>query len=171
ANIRLLTDHDSANTLWLRDMTVTMNKLGDAKLRTGDTGAAGTIYDESLAVARRLTARNPANAQWQWDLWFTLKKLGDAKLSLGDTTGARGFYTEGLTITRQLLATNPGNAKRRTELVISLYQLASVEEGAKRERTLKEALDILEGLEEEKKLTPNQIGWPDAIRQMLEPKL
>jgi eukaryotic-like serine/threonine-protein kinase len=171
ANIRRLSDHDSANTLWLRDMTVTMNKLGDAKLRTGDTGAAGATYDESLATARRLTERNPANAQWQWDLWFTLKKLGDAKLSLGDTGAARGFYAEGLTITRRLLATDPANVQRQTELVINLYQLASVEDGAERERAVKEALDILERLQNEKKLTPDKIGWPDLVRQMLAPKL
>jgi tetratricopeptide (TPR) repeat protein len=152
-------------------MTVTMNKLGDAKLQTGDTRAAAASYDESLAIARRLTERNPASAQWQWDLWFTLKKLGDAKLSLGDTGAARGFYAEGLTITRRLLATDPGNVQRQTDLVINLYQLASVEDGSERERAVKEALKILERLQNEKKLTPDKIGWPDLIRQMLAPKL
>jgi tetratricopeptide (TPR) repeat protein len=171
ANIRRLSDHDPANALWLRDMTVTMNKLGDARLRTGDTGVAETTYDGSLAIARRLTERNPANAQWQWDLWFTLKKLGDAKLSLGDTGAARGFYAESLTITRRLLATDPANVQRQTDLVINLYQLASVEDGSERERAVREALDILERLQNEKRLTPDKIGWPDLIRQMLAPKL
>jgi hypothetical protein len=102
---------------------------------------------------------------------FTLKKLGDAKLSLGDTGAARGFYAEGLTITRRLLVTDPGNVQRQTDLVINLYQLASVEDGSERKRAVKEALDILERLNNEKKLTPDKIGWPDLIRQMLAPKL
>jgi tetratricopeptide (TPR) repeat protein len=171
ANIRGLSDHDPANTVWLRDMTVTMNKLGDAKLRTGDTGAAEATYDASLATARRLTERNPANPQWQWDLWFTLKQLGDAKLGHGDIGAARGLYTEGLTIIRRVVAIDPGNVQRQTDLFINLYQLASVEDESEREPALKEALDIVEKLNKEKKLTPNQIGWPDLIRQILEHKL
>jgi eukaryotic-like serine/threonine-protein kinase len=171
ANIRRLSDHDSANTLWLRDLTVTMNKLGDAQSQSGNPGAAMASYDESLAIARRLTEHNPANAQWQWDLWFTLKKLGDAKLRLGDTAAAREAYTEGLTIARRLITVHPNNVQRQTDLVINLYQLASVEDGSERERAVKEALDILERLNNEKKLTPDKIGWPDLIRQMLSPKL
>jgi tetratricopeptide (TPR) repeat protein len=170
-NIRRLTDHDPDNPMWLRDTTVTLNRLGDVELQKGDAGAAAASFSESLAIARRLAARDPANTQWQRDLWFTLKKLGDAKLGLGDTAAARGFYTEGLTISRHLRAANPGNAQRRTELVINLYQLASVEDGPERKPVLQEALDILEGLNKEKKLSPDQIGWPDLIKQMLAPKL
>jgi tetratricopeptide (TPR) repeat protein len=170
-DVRRLTDHDAENTIWARDLSVTLNKLGDAKLQNGDASAAAASYSESSVVARHLAARDSANAQWQWDLWFTLKKLGDSKLSLGDTPAARGFYTEGLTIIRHLLVADPTNTQRQTDLVINLYQLASVEDGPERKRVLQEALEILKGLDKEKKLNPDQIGWPDLIRQMLAPKL
>ena len=78
---------------------------------------------------------------------------------------------EGLTIIRRLLAADPGNVQRQTDLVINLYQLASVDDGSERERALTEALGILKRLDTEKKLTPDKIGWPDLIRQMLAPKL
>ena len=148
-----------------------MNKLGDARSQNGDFRAAVISYDELLTIARRLTERNPANPQWQWDLWFTLKKLGDAKLSLGKRGAAHDLYAEGLTIIRALLNTDPGNVQRQTDLVINLYQLASVEDGSERKRAVKEALDILERLDNEKKLTSDKIGWPDLIRQMLSPNL
>jgi eukaryotic-like serine/threonine-protein kinase len=170
-NIRRLFDHDSNNALWLRDMTVTMNKLGDARSQSSDSRAAVISYDESLTVARRLMERNPANPQWQWDLWFTLQKLGDAKLSLGDRSAARDLYKEGLTIMHRLLNNDSTNVQRQTDLVINLYKLASVEDGSERKRAVKEALDVLERLDNEKKLTPDKIGWPDLIRQMLAPKL
>jgi hypothetical protein len=124
-----------------------------------------------LTVARRLMERNPANPQWQWDLWFTLQKLGDAKLSLGDRSAARDLYKEGLTIMHRLLNNDSTNVQRQTDLVINLYKLASVEDGSERKRAVKEALDVLERLDNEKKLTPDKIGWPDLIRQMLAPKL
>jgi eukaryotic-like serine/threonine-protein kinase len=170
ANVRRISDHDSANTLWLRDMTVTMNKMGDAKLQTGDTGAAAASYDESLAIARRLAERDPANMLWQSDLWVALYKLGEAKLSLGDIAAARSLYAEGLPIIRHLAAADPGNVQRQTELVVDLYRIASLADGPDRKRALNEALAILYKLQAGNQLTPDKIGWPDLIGQMLASK-
>jgi len=167
ANIRRLSDHDSNNTLWLRDVTVTMNKLGDAKSQNGDAGDAVTTYAKSLAVSRRLAQRDPSNVQWQSDLWFALYKLSEAKLKLGDTAAARGLSTEGLTIVRSLAAGDPANAHHQLLLVMNLYRLASLEDGSERKGALKEALAILEQLQAANQLTPDKIGWPDLIRQML----
>jgi eukaryotic-like serine/threonine-protein kinase len=170
ANVRRLSDHDSNNTVWLRDMTVTLNKLGDAKLQTGDTGAAAASYDESLAIARRLAERDPGSTLWQSDLWVALYKLAEAKLSLGDIAAARSLYAEGLPIIRHLAAADPGNVQRQTELVVDLYRIASLADGPSREQTLNEALAILEKLQAENQLTPDKIGWPDLIQQMLASK-
>jgi tetratricopeptide (TPR) repeat protein len=148
-------------------MVVTLNKLGDGKLRTGDMSAAQASYDEALATVRRLVDCDPGNAMWQWDLWYTLYKLGDAKISWGDRAAARGVYAEAVTIVRGLVAAAPGNAQRQTDLVVTLYRVASVEDGSDREQALKEALDILDRQRAEGSLTPDKIGWPDLIREML----
>ncbi len=167
AKDRGLSDHDPNNTLWLRDMTVTLNKLGDARLQSGDLRAAAASYDESLTAVRRLAARDPRNALWQSDLWFALYKLAEAKLGLGDTAAARSLCAEGLTIIRPLAAAHPADARRQLMLVMNLYKLASVQDGSEREVALKEALAILEQLQAANQLTPDKIGWPDLIRQML----
>ena len=167
ANLRRPSEHDANNTLWLRDLNVTLNKLGDAKLRTEDTVAAEASYDQALITARRLAERDLGNAQWQWDLWFTLYKLGNFRISLGDRAAARGLYAEGIPIIRRLATADPGNVQRQTDLIGSLYRVASCEDGSDRERTLKEALAILERLRAEDKLSPDKIGWPDLIRDML----
>jgi hypothetical protein len=167
AHIHRLSEHDPNNTLWLRDMTVTMNKLGDAKSESGDNGAAVSSYTESLAVSRGLAERDPSNALWQSDLWFALYKLSEAKLSLGDTAAARGHSAEGLTIIRSLAAGNPADTRHQLQLLMNLYRLGSLEDGPERESALKEALAILERLQAANQLTPDKIGWPDLIREML----
>lgn len=166
-NMRLLSEHDPGNTLWLRDLTVTLNRLGDAKSRVGDYSAAAGNYTESLTTVRRLAERDPGNALWQWDLWYALSKLGAARISLGDRAAARNSYGEGLTMVRRLAAGDPDNVQRQTDLVINLYRIAGVEDDANRTRALEEALAILERLRVQGTLTPDKIGWPDSIREML----
>lgn len=165
--VRRLFERDPGNTLWLRDLTVTLNNLGEAKLRTGDITAAAASYDQSLAIVRRLVTHDLQNALWQSDLWFTLYKLGEVKVRLGDTAATRDVYGEALPIIRELAAADPGNAQRQINLVSTLYAAASVEDGSVRERALKEALTILERLQQEGKLAPEQLGWPDLIRKLL----
>jgi hypothetical protein len=104
---------------------------------------------------------------WQSDLWFALYKLGEAKLSLGDIAAARALYADGLPIIRRLAAADPGNAQQQISLVINLYRVASVRDGSQRKHALKEALTILGQLQSAEQLTPDKIGWPDLIRQML----
>ena len=48
--LRRLSEHDPNNTLWLRDLTAHLNKLGNTKLQTGDTSGAARNFGESLAV-------------------------------------------------------------------------------------------------------------------------
>ncbi len=167
ANVRRLSKHDPNNTLWLRDLSVTLNKLGDARLQSGDSGAAAASYSESLAIARGLVERDPGNALSQSDLWIAFYKLGEAKLSLGDTAAARGFFADGLPIMRRLVSADPSNVQRQINLVFNLYRLASVQDGSEGKHALKEALAIVEQLQAAKQLTPDKIGWPDLIRQML----
>jgi tetratricopeptide (TPR) repeat protein len=106
-------------------MTVILNQLGDAKLQTGDAGAAAASYDEALSIARRLAVRDPGNALWQFDPWIAFYQRGEAKLSLGDTAAARGFYADGLPIIRRLVSADPGNLQRQINLVFNLYRLAA----------------------------------------------
>jgi phage tail protein X len=58
-----------------RDLSVSLNKLGDVLVQAGDLAAARERYQASLAVAERLAAANPGSAEAQRDLWVSLWKL------------------------------------------------------------------------------------------------
>ena len=81
--------------------------------------------------------------------------------------GYRDGLTNALPIIRGLATADSGDVQRQTNLVVNLYRVASVEDGSHREQALTEALAILERLRAEDKLTPDKIGWPDLIREML----
>ena len=56
-----------------RDVSVSLNKLGNVKLQAGDPPGALAVYQESLEVARKLAAEDPGNAVAQRDVSVTSK--------------------------------------------------------------------------------------------------
>ncbi len=167
AIVRRLLEPDPSGTYWLRNKMVTLNKLGDAEMRVGEADGAAANYDEALAAARRLAELDGANTQRQSELWETLYKLGQAKLGTGDRAATRALFAQALMIIRGLTAKDPSNVNWQTNLVVNLYRIASLADGSGRIQTLNEALEILQQLRDTGKLTPDKIGWPDSIAQML----
>ena len=74
------TERDPENFVWLRDLALSFNKVGDVRLRTGDANGAAANYEQALANLRRLSEHDANNTLWLQDLNVTLNKLGDAKL-------------------------------------------------------------------------------------------
>jgi tetratricopeptide (TPR) repeat protein len=170
AIVRRLSEPDPSDTYWLRNKMVTLNELGDTEMRVGKADGAAANYDEALAAARRLAELDGGNTQRQSELWETLYKLGQAKLGTSNPDAARDLFAQALMIIRGLTAKDPSNVNWQTNLVVNLYRIASLQDGPARIQTLNEALQILQQLRDTGKLTPDKIGWPDAIAQMLAPK-
>ncbi len=63
-----LSARDPKNTGWLRDLSVSHDRLGDVAVAEGDLPSARKAYEDGLAIARDLSARDPKNAGWQRDL-------------------------------------------------------------------------------------------------------
>jgi FkbM family methyltransferase len=108
-----------------RDSTVTLTRVGDARLFAGDRAGALTAYEKSLGIARTLAAADPGNVASQRDLSVTLTRVGDARLSLEDSTGALVAYEESLGIARTLAAPDPGDAVYQRDLGVTLARLAN----------------------------------------------
>ena len=111
AIMRKLAAADPGNAGWQRDLSVSLEKVGDVRLATGDRAGALAAYEESLAITRKLAAADPGNAGWQRDLSVSLNKVGDVRLAAGDRPGALAAYEESLAIRRKLAAADPGNAR------------------------------------------------------------
>jgi len=103
-----------------RDSTVTLTRVGDARLFAGNRPGALTAYEKSLGIARTLATADPGDAVYQRDLGVTLTRIGDARLSLEDSTGALVAYEESLKIARTLGTADPGVAVWQRDLSVVL---------------------------------------------------
>jgi hypothetical protein len=72
---RRLADAQKGDTQLQRDISVSLDKIGDVKRSQNDNAGALAAYDESLAIARHLAAVDPGNVQWQTDLVVSLYKV------------------------------------------------------------------------------------------------
>ena len=166
---RHLASTDPGNSVWQRDVAVGLNKIGDVKFfMENDPNGALAAYEESLAIARRLADANKGRAILDRDASVSLDKIADVKRATGDLSGALAAYEESLAIARRLAAIDPGNVSWQTDLVVSLYKIAIMAESERKQAALDEAIQIVDRLDAEGKLSAAQKGWKDkllALRQ------
>jgi tetratricopeptide (TPR) repeat protein len=109
-----------------RDLSLSLEKIGDVKLKAGDRDGALAAYDESFAIARTLAEADPASAQAQRNLSVSLERIGDVKLKAGDRDGALAAYNESFAIARMLAEADPTSAQAQRNLSVSLGRIANV---------------------------------------------
>ena len=127
-----------------RDVSVSLNKLGDflaRRAQPGDADQALGHYTRSLALAEKLLADNPGSAQAVRDVSISLNRLGDflaQRAQPGDADKALGHCTRSLELTETLLADNPGSAQAVRDVAVSHYQMAGFasRRGDKKDETL-----------------------------------
>ena len=95
--MRKLAAADPGNAGWQRDLSVSLEKVGDVRLAAGDRAGALAAYEESLAIMRKLAASAEIPA-WQADLVFSLYKVSTAS----DAPRARAALREALGIVEAL---------------------------------------------------------------------
>src|SRR5208283_3629931 len=95
-------------------LALSLERIGEVKLRAGDAAGALAAYVESLAIHRDL-AKDKSNAEAQRGLSVGLEKLGNVKLWVGDGAGALAAYQEMLVINRDL-AKDKSNAEAQHDL-------------------------------------------------------
>ena len=69
---RALVAIDGSNSEWHRNLSLSLERFGDAKLTVGDTVAAVAAYEQTVALRRRLAASDKTNIQWQKEVSATL---------------------------------------------------------------------------------------------------
>ncbi len=106
-----------------RDLSVSLNKLGDFFLRRGlegDADRALKAYEDSLKMLERLHQANPNDAQAARDLSVSLNKLGDFFLRRGlegDADRALKAYEDSLKTLERLHQANPNDGPGRARSV------------------------------------------------------
>jgi tetratricopeptide (TPR) repeat protein len=114
------------NADYLRELSVTDHKIGNAKTAQGDLAGALKAYQDSLAIRDRLAKSDPGNAQWQRDLSVVLNNVGDVKTAQGDIAGALKAYQDSLAIANRLAKSDPGNAQWQRDLSVVLNNVGDV---------------------------------------------
>jgi tetratricopeptide (TPR) repeat protein len=95
----------------LRDISVSLNKLGDITQALGNLSEAQGLFAESLALRRQIQQQlgdSPKIGELQGllhealrDISVSLGKLGEIALALGNLSEAQGLFTESLALCRQ----------------------------------------------------------------------
>ncbi len=115
-----------ATPSWQRDLSVSLNRLGDLAVAQGDLAASARYFAQDMAIAERLAASDPANTEWQRDLSVSLNKLGELAVAQGDLAAAAGHFTQCKTIRERLAASDPANAEWQRDLSVSLNKLGEL---------------------------------------------
>ena len=121
-------DPDSAEAA--RDVSVSLNKLGDFLAKRGQPGdaeAALKHYTRSLEQREKLLAANPDSAQAARDVSLSDDRLGDflaRRGQPGDAEAALKHYTRCQETLEKLLQANPDSAQAARDVAASLQRLA-----------------------------------------------
>ena len=99
-----------------RDLSVSLNKIGDLARDRGDLAAALDAFQESLAIDRAL-ATQLDTPEAQRELAISLYNMTRVTLGLGDKDRARAFYDEGLALIDRL---HPDDQARAREAFAKL---------------------------------------------------
>ena len=84
----------------LRDLSISLNRLGDARRDTGVLPDAVVAYEESLSLDRRLLEVYGETPQALRDLSIILERLGSVRREAGDVDAAAVDYEEALALRR-----------------------------------------------------------------------
>jgi tetratricopeptide (TPR) repeat protein len=109
------------------DLSVSLGKLGAAKLAVSDSVGATAAYEESAVNWRRLLKRDPDDPVLRINLVDSLEKIGALKFKAGDNTGALVAYREVVAIYRWLDEIDGSNTERQWNLSLSLDRIGDVE--------------------------------------------
>jgi tetratricopeptide (TPR) repeat protein len=116
-----------------RDVSISLNKLGDflaARGQPGDADQALKYRTRELELSEELLKRNPDSAEAARDVSVSLEKLGDrlaARGQPGDAAAAQGHYERGLKLSEELLKRNPDSAEAARDVMYSQYSLGELD--------------------------------------------
>jgi tetratricopeptide (TPR) repeat protein len=147
---------------------------GDHAFNHATLAEAFGHFQAAETTVQRLLKAEPDAPRSQRDLSVSYERIGDVQSAQGDLTSALSSYQQGLDIRQKLAARDPANAQWKTDLVISLWKLASTleQQGAPQQReagvNYQRALDILQPLAAENRLTEEQKTWISLLEARLK---
>ena len=116
-HIEPLAARDPANAEWQRDLSVSLNKIGDVRVAEGDLDGGAEGLPARPRDPQKLAAQDPGNAVWQRDLSVSLERIGEvrARRAIGRRAGGlRAGAPSARSSPRRTPATPAGSATSRS---------------------------------------------------------
>ncbi len=110
----------------LRDLSVSLNKVGNIRRALGDLDAARVSYEKSLAISEQLVQLTGQSPEALRDLSISLDKVGDIRRALGDLDAARASYEKSLAISEQLVQLTEQSPEALRDLSVSLNKVGNI---------------------------------------------
>ena len=121
-----LAEADSSSASRQRDVSASLDRLGNVLVAQGDLAGAKQQYQESFAIAKRLSAATPSSGLLQHGVSSSLNNLGDVLVAQGNLTDAKQRYQESSDIITRLAAADPSSASLQRDVTQSLNNLGDV---------------------------------------------
>ena len=97
-----LADNAPSNAGWQRDLSVSLNKIGDILSAQGQLDEAKAVFEKDLAIAQTLADNNSSNAEWQADLVVLHIKIMGIAQQNNEPDSARHHGEKALAILKPL---------------------------------------------------------------------
>jgi tetratricopeptide (TPR) repeat protein len=124
---RRLAEADPHSAHAQRDLTVSLDRVGQVQREQGDDKGALATYQECHAILKRLAEAEPRSAEAQRDLCVSLQRIGDLQLKQGDAKAALESYRECHGILKRLADADPHSAPSQRDLVVAFIKLGDVQ--------------------------------------------
>ena len=109
-----------------RDLSLTMQRLGDLLWRLGERDEALKLHLEAKSRILAERAKHPEESLLLGDLGVAADRLSDMRLAAGDTLGALREAVDGAGSAEQLARQNPDDPARRRNAMVSYAKRASL---------------------------------------------
>jgi tetratricopeptide (TPR) repeat protein len=113
-----LVEIDTLNEQWQRELSLSLNRVGEVLTLDGRHEEALDQFRLSLRLRRPLTT-SFSDATRQRDIAISHERIGDALFELKQTSEARAEYEIALKIRRELLSSEPSSAPFRADLAVA----------------------------------------------------
>jgi len=109
-----------------RDLSISLEKLGNVAVKMGQLGEAKVWFERSLKIREKLALADANDAQAQRDLSISLNKLGEVAVKMGQLGEAKVWFERSLKISEKLAFADANDAQVQRDLSISLEKLGNV---------------------------------------------
>jgi serine/threonine protein kinase len=123
--------HDFPDDFSRHHLALTLIRVGEAQIETGDLPAGIATYKKALEIRTDLIKRNPADPymrrEWRLlNIWLGNHYGGMDTFNLGDRQTAEEYYRKALSIAEELAAEDPKNAAFQHDLSICYAKVGQI---------------------------------------------